>query len=107
MLLAYTMESRAAALYPTVYKTVPHSKEFFKPRCRWCRSWSPTTLSSSPLFSFVPLCNALLLSDSNGKMTASNQNKPGPQAISLCSQSVVGDSLAISFVELSDSLSHL
>ena len=31
---------------------------------------------------------------------------PGPQAISLCSQSVVGESLA-SFVELSDSLSHL
>lgn len=59
------------------------------------------------LFFFVPLCNALLLSDSNGKMTASNQSKPGPQAISLCSQSVVGDSLAISFVELSDSLSHL
>lgn len=31
----------------------------------------------------------------------------GPQAISLCSQSIVGESLAISFLELSDSLSHL
>ena len=38
VLLAYTMESRAAALYPTVYKTVPHSKEFFKPQCQWCHS---------------------------------------------------------------------
>lgn len=31
----------------------------------------------------------------------------GPQAISLCSQSIVGESLAISFLELSDSLIHL
>ena len=31
----------------------------------------------------------------------------GPQEISLCSQSVVGESLPISFLELSDSLSHL
>lgn len=53
----------------------------------------PTTL----FLLLFPLSNALLLSDSDGKMTASNQNASWASRNLLCSQSVVGEFLSNKF----------
>lgn len=76
MLLGVYHGAQGATVYPTVHKTVhrPHHKECFKPDVSSAKVEALQPFHYNPLSSLVPLSNALLLSDSDGKMTASNQN---------------------------------